>query len=142
MSEEVYLTNSDELVLAYFIKIFYILFNVGNTDLIDKIIKESRIELDEKYSTLISFLKNFSDKLSSSGSLKEALVDIKNFILLGSKDSFFLFFSSLLMLIINCKIKKVDEYEKYRKVINKLKDKYILFEKLIKVMEEVVECKY
>jgi hypothetical protein len=46
------------------------------------------------------------------------------------------------MLIINCKIKKVDEYEKYRKVINKLKDKYILFEKLIKVMEEVVECKY
>jgi len=135
----VMISNVNELILAYFIKIFYILFQPDKANVIDeieKLISNYNAQLDDKYNILIGFLKDFSEKIKGSD-VKDVLGDIKGFASLVGKDKFFVFFTYILMMFISYKLGKYNDYEKYRDLFNKLLKDYPIFEKIAKFLEEV-----
>ncbi|MCS6955579.1 MAG: hypothetical protein NZM44_04420, partial [Candidatus Calescibacterium sp.] len=136
--EKIVINDPDELILAYFVRILLIVFGYSNRlqDLIDEQLKNLKFDLDDKKHILIEFLQKVIAGLIQND-MKSVLVDVKNFINNNSKDPYFSFYYSLIMVFISYKLKRIDDFKKYLNIVLKAFNKYQNFQNLLSWLERV-----
>ncbi|MCS7243874.1 MAG: hypothetical protein RMJ36_03965, partial [Candidatus Calescibacterium sp.] len=138
--EKIVINDPDELILAYFVRILLIVFGYSNRlqDLIDEQLKNLKFDLDDKKHILIEFLQKVIAGLVQDDT-KSVLLDVKNFINKNSKDPYFYFYYSLIMVFISYKLKRIDDFKKYLNIVLKIVHKYQNFKNLLSWLERVGE---
>ncbi|MEN3014900.1 MAG: tetratricopeptide repeat protein [bacterium] len=141
--ERAKITETEELILAYYLKLFYQVLSIDRKEyqeLIDNKIEqaEESIGYNEKEKVLVDFLKNLG-KYFSEDDLKSCLLEVKNFLSQYGKEGYYSFYSSLVMVVISIKLKRVADIKKYLGlVINKV-DQNVSFRKLVGYLERIGE---
>ncbi|MCX7758495.1 MAG: hypothetical protein N2169_02625, partial [bacterium] len=136
--EKIVIISPQELILAYFVRILLIVFGHSNylQDFIDEQLKNLNFVLDDKEHILIEFLQKVIAGLIQND-MKSVLVDVKNFINNNSKDPYFSFYYSLIMVFISYKLKRIDDFKKYLNIVLKAFNKYQNFQNLLSWLERV-----
>ncbi|MCS7165196.1 MAG: tetratricopeptide repeat protein [Candidatus Calescibacterium sp.] len=137
-NEIIVINNSQEYILSYFIKILCITFDYSNylRSNLDSIINSIKIDLNDDEKFLVDFLKNFSNDLEMKN-IKDTLIKAKDFLNKVSKNAFFSFYSTLIMVFISYRLNRQSDALKYTKLLTRFEEKYPIFKNLIKFLGKV-----
>ena len=141
--ENITIRNEEEYVLALFVKLMFLTLydsrKVSYLNIINKIIEKTKIRSyngDEKIVALIDNLSKILNYLESDD-IKSALIEVKKFIASYSKDKYFSFYASFIMMFVSFKLGKIEDFKKYFEIVYSKKESYPVFKNLIEFVGKV-----
>ncbi|MFN4220184.1 MAG: tetratricopeptide repeat protein, partial [bacterium] len=134
--KESYINSFNELILAYLLKIFFLLLNQKENY---EILNNKIVEFENKYETkeelqnhsLISFFKKIFECFMNND-LKSCLLEIKSF---DQRYKNYSFFINFVLLFLNYKLKRKGDFERLKKFLLANEDKEQEFKNLISWIE-------
>lgn len=141
--ENIIIKNEEEFVLALFVKLMFLTLygseKVNYLNIINEIIEKMKIPSyngDEKIVDLIDNLSKILNYLESDD-IKSALIEVKKIITSYSKDKYFSFYASFIMMFVSFKLGKVEDFKKYFEIVYSKKESYPLLKNLIEFVGKV-----
>lgn len=141
--ENITIGNEEEYVLALFVKLMFLTLydskKVSYLNIINEIIGKTKIPLYNGDEKIVALIDNLSKILSylENDDIKSALIEVKKFITSYSKDKYFSFYASFIMMFVSFKLGKIEDFKKYFEIVYNKKESYPLFKNLIEFVGKV-----